>query len=208
MDKLDFKKDAPELYRPRPERFCVVDVPAMSFLMVDGSGDPNTSDDYARAVAALYSLSYTAKFAAKARLGRDHVVAPLEGLWWADDMATFHSRQKDRWSWTMMIRQPDWIDANVVEDARAARLDRTSDPKADAKALSTVRLETFAEGRCVQALHIGPYDDEGPLLEEMHDRFIPAQGLRMRGKHHEIYLSDPRRTDPSRLRTILRQPVE
>ena len=137
----------------------------------------------------------------KKELDRDYVVMPLEALWWSDDMASFTSdRDKSRWDWTAMILVPDWISEDHIRRALEAA--------ADAPAIDRLRLETLSEARCVQTLHLGPFDDEGPVLDRLHHEFIPAHGLRMTGKHHEIYLSDIRRTDPSKLRTILRQPVQ
>jgi hypothetical protein len=189
--KTDFKKEI-AAYSAKIGRFDVVDVPDLNYLMIDGHGDPNT-EAFTSAVEKLYPVAYRLKFAAK-KLGRDHVVMPLEGLWWSGDMAAFTAaRDKSRWDWTLMIMVPDWIDEEMVTDAGAG---------------SSVRLATLAEGRCVQTLHIGPYDDEAETLARMHDEFIPANGLRMTGRHHEIYLSDARRVPPGRLRTILRQPVE
>ncbi len=203
--KTDFKKTL-DCYRAERGRFRVIDVPPLRYLMVDGSGDPNTSDDFTRGVEALYPLAYRLKFASKRELGRDYVVMPLEGLWWADDMASFTTaRDKSRWSWTLMIMVPEW----TSDDAFASAVDAVASAGSEAPAaLSAVRLETLEEGRVVQTLHVGSYDDEAPLLERLHDEFIPQEGLRMRGRHHEIYLSDRRRTAPDRLKTILRQPVE
>lgn len=201
-EKVDFKKTL-DSYRARAGEFRVLDVPDLQYLMVDGHGDPNTTPAYARALATLYPVAYTLKFLSKDDLGRDYVVPPLEGLWWAQDMAAFTtSRDKSRWAWTMLLMVPDWIDASMVE---------TAVEKARAKAspadLEDVRLEELSEGRCVQTLHLGPFDDEGPVLDRMHHRFIPDHRFRLDGTHHEIYLSDPRRVAPARLRTILRQPV-
>ena len=196
MEKVDFRSDA--LYRPT-RTLALVDVPELPFLMVDGRGDPNTSPDYASAVEALYSLSYAVKFASKSA-GRDYVVAPLEGLWSADRMTSFVDRSKDEWSWTMMIRQPEWLSE---ADWDAARL-RVAPKKLPA--LADVRLETFAEGRAAQVMHVGPYDAEAPVIASMHE-WIDAQCLALAGRHHEIYLGDPRRAAPEKLRTILRQPV-
>ncbi|WP_069386139.1 GyrI-like domain-containing protein [Cellulosimicrobium cellulans] len=201
-DKVDLKKTL-DAYQARRGRFRVLDVPDQQYLMVDGHGDPNTEPGYAQALAALYPVAYALKFASKRELGRDHVVMPLEGLWWADDMATFTSaRDKSRWDWTMMIMVPDWLGPEMVEAAigRAGAKDRPA-------RLADVRFETLSEGRCVQTLHVGPFDDEAPVLARMHEEFIPGNGLRMVGKHHEIYLGDPRRSAPEKLRTILRQPV-
>lgn len=201
--KVDFKKSY-DSYRARSGEFRVIDVPAMQYLMVDGHGDPNTSKNYADALAALYPVAYKLKFASKRDLERDYVVPPLEALWWATDMAAFTSaRDKSQWYWTAMIMTPDWITAQLFADAVAAVAAKDRPP-----GLGKVRLDTLEEGRCVQTLHIGPYDDEADVLADMHERFIPEAGLRMTGKHHEIYLNDARRIEPAKLRTILRQPVE
>ncbi|QGQ19160.1 hypothetical protein GC089_07855 [Cellulomonas sp. JZ18] len=199
---LDLKREIPA-YRARRGTPELVTVPPLQYLMVDGHGDPNTAPEYQDALRTLYPVAYTLKFLSRRELGRDHVVMPLEALWWADDMAAFTTaRDKSRWSWTAMILVPDWITAEHVEDARA-----TVAAKGGAPALDALRLERLDEGLCVQTLHVGPYDAEGPVLAEIHDRFVPDHGLRMTGRHHEVYLSDARRTAPERLRTILRQPV-
>ncbi|MEJ8280414.1 GyrI-like domain-containing protein [Pseudonocardia spirodelae] len=199
--KVDLKRELP-CYSARRDTPELVDVPDLRYLMIDGHGDPNTAA-YADALAALYPVAYAAKFASSRELGRDHVVMPLEGLWWAEDMDAFtRDRDKSRWSWTLMIMVPDWVPGEML-DAAVARVRTTRAPAR----IGDVRHETLAEGRCVQALHVGPYDDEGPLLERIHTGFVPSHGLRMTGRHHEIYLSDPRRAAPEKLRTILRQPV-
>lgn len=201
-DKVNFTKSL-DSYLARAGEIRVVDVPAMRYLMIDGHGDPNTSSRYTEALSALYPVAYKLKFFSKRELGRDYVVPPLEGLWWADDMDAFTvARDKSQWDWTMMLMVPDWLDAEAFETAveqvratgRVALLDE-------------VRLEILAEGRCVQTLHIGSFDDEGPVLDRMHREFIPAHDLVMDGKHHEIYLSDFRKVSPDRLRSVLRQPV-
>ncbi|MEU0315802.1 GyrI-like domain-containing protein [Nocardioides sp. NPDC006273] len=199
--KVDLKKTL-DSYRARHGEFRVLEVPPLPYLMVDGHGDPNTAQEYADALAALYPVAYKLKFASKSE-GRDYVVPPLEALWWAEDMEAFAgARDKSQWDWTAMIMTPERATAQMFDEAvtRVGAKDRPA-------SLDKVRLETLAEGTCVQTLHIGPYDDEGPVLEEMHDRFIPEHGLRLTGKHHEIYLGDPRRVEPAKLRTILRQPV-
>jgi hypothetical protein len=199
--KVDLKKEL-DCYRARAGELRVVDVPPVQYLMVDGHGDPNTSQEYADALAALYPVAYALKFASKRELDRDYTVMPLEGLWWADDMDTFTTaRDKSQWHWTAMILTPDWItDPHVTAAVSAVRA------KSDPAALDRVRLATLEEGRCVQTLHLGPYDAEGPVLERLH-AFIADSGMQRSGKHHEIYLSDPRRVAPDKLRTILRQPV-
>jgi hypothetical protein len=170
--------------------------------MVDGHGDPNTSPGYREAVEALYTASYSVRASAKSRLGRVHTVGPLEGLWSAEDMEVFRTREKSAWCWTLMIVQPDWITQELVVESMAAAA-----RKKPSAALDRVRFETYAEGRSVQTLHVGPYDDEGPTLELLHGEFLPANGLVPAGRHHEIYLSDARKVEPARLKTILRQPV-
>jgi hypothetical protein len=199
--KIDFKQEL-SCYIAKRDSPEVTEVPDLQYLMIDGHGDPNTPV-YEAAISMLYPLAYKLKFASKQQLGRDYVVMPLEALWWADDMNTFTSaRDKSRWDWTLMIMTPDWITTGMFGGAvEQLRL------KAPPGRLDDVRLETLSEGRCVQALHVGAYDDEAELLREMHEGYIPDHGLTMVGKHHEIYLSDPRRVEPSKLRTILRQPV-
>ncbi|HEX6231509.1 MAG TPA: GyrI-like domain-containing protein [Jiangellaceae bacterium] len=201
-DKVDFKKQL-DAYHATLRTFRLVDVPELQYLMINGHGDPNTSTSFTHAVEALYPVAYKLKFASKQELGRDYVVMPLEGLWWADDMEAFTAaRDKSLWDWTLMIMVPDWIDQDLFTTAvqRAGTKNRPH-------RLDEVRLETLAEGRCVQTLHIGSFDDEAELLERMHNEFIPEHGLTMVGKHHEIYLSDMRKVAPDQLRTILRQPV-
>jgi hypothetical protein len=200
-DKTDFKKTL-DAYRAKRGEFRIVQVPDLRYLMIDGQGDPNTPA-FAAAVEALYPVAYKMKFASKRDLGRDYVVMPLEGLWWAEDMDAFTSaRDKSRWDWTLMIMVPNWTDEAVF----AAAVDRVGAGKAPAR-LGDVRLDTLSEGRCAQTLHVGPFDEEADVLARMHHEFIPAQGLGLAGRHHEIYLSDLRRTAPEKLRTILRQPV-
>ena len=201
-DKVDFKKTL-DGYRAPRGRFEIVDIPDLQYLMVDGHGDPNTAPAYADALAALYPVAYKLKFASKRELGRDYVVPPLEGLWWAEDMDSFtSSRDKSHWDWTMMIMVPDWIDHSLFE----AAVGQASAKNAPTR-LDDVRLQSLAEGRCVQTLHVGSFDDEAPVLERMHHEFIPENSLRLSGIHHEIYFSDIRKVPAERWRTILRQPV-
>lgn len=200
--KSDFKKQI-ATYSATRGTFEVVTVPKMQFLMIDGHGDPNTSTSYREALQTLYPVAYALKFFSRNELGRDHVVMPLEALWWAPDMESFTAaRDKSRWSWTTMIMIPGWI----TGEHWAAGM-QTVERKGGAPALEAIRLELLDEGTVVQTLHVGPYDDEGPVLQRMHHEFVPANGFALTGKHHEIYLSDARRTAPDRLRTILRQPV-
>ena len=191
----DVKKELKQLYAPKNRDWELVDVPPQRFLAVDGQGNPNTAESYARAVEALYSVAYMLRQSG----GEKFVVGPLEGLWWADDPAVFTARAKDSWHWTMLIPLPPWIDGHAVDEARESVRRK--------KNLDGVRIEELAEGRCAQALHIGSYDDEGPLLARLHHEYLAAQGLRPRGHHHEVYLGDPRRVEPAKLKTVLRQPV-
>jgi hypothetical protein len=202
LQTYDIKKERKDLYAPMPVDFAIIDVPEMGFLMIDGHGDPNTSVAYREAVEALYAASYAVRAAGKTTLGRVHTVAPLEGLWSAEDLEVFRTRDKSAWEWTMMIAQPDWAPREMVDDALAAAREKKQLP-----ALGLVRFERYTEGRSAQILHIGSYDDEGPALARLHAEFLPANGLAPVGRHHEIYLSDARKTEPAKRRTILRQPV-
>ena len=203
MSKIDFKKELKQLYRPSARQCEVVEVPEMQFLMVDGHGNPNTVPAYREAVETLYAVAYKIKFSSKKLLNRDYVVPPLEGLWWAEDMDTFLTRDKDAWDWTMMIMQPDWISTEMFAEGCAAAEKANQPP-----ALSRLRLASYREGLSVQIMHIGSYDDEGPVLAKLHNEFLPGNGYVETGKHHEIYLGDPRKTKPENLKTILRQPVK
>jgi len=198
--KVDFKKTLPA-YKAKHNTFQVLEIPIMQYLMVSGHGSPD-SKEYEDALQTLYPVAYGLKFASKIDLDKDYVVPPLEGLWWADDMASFtEDGRKDEWDWTMMLMTPSWIDSEMFEAAKE---------KVKAKNLASldkIYLEKYNEGKCVQLLHVGSYSDEGPILKKLHTEFIPDNDLTMTGKHHEIYLSDPRKVAPEKLKTILRQPV-
>lgn len=188
-------------YAARRGRIDLVTVAPARYLAVDGAGDPNTSPAFADALASLYPLAYTLKFASRAA-GRDYRIMPLEGLWWAGDMAAFGAvPDKGQWLWTLLIAVPDWTTPDDLAAARASVAGRGGAP-----ALDAVRLETLDEGLVVQTLHVGPFDAEGPTIEALHEQ-AASEGLELAGRHHEIYLSDFRRTAPDRLRTIVRQPV-
>jgi hypothetical protein len=202
MEKLDLKKKWKQLYGAKADAITAVDVPPLTYLMVDGEGDPNTSQTFQEAVEALYSLSYTLKFTLKkSPRAIDYGVMPLEGLWWADDPRAFYEADKSTWKWTVMILQPDVI-RQVEVDAAFDQVRKKKNPAA----LDRVRFEKLEEGPSAQVLYLGPFSAEGPVIQRMHD-FIHAAGKQLRGKHHEIYLSDPRRTAPEKLKTILRQPM-
>lgn len=200
--KLDLKSTLKQLYNPPSKQFTIVDVPSLNFLMIDGQGDPNTAQEYKDALETLYSVAYSAKFAIKKARGIDFTVMPLEGLWYSTNPDAFVLNRPEEWAWTMMIMQPDVVTAaDIAEAIEAAR------KKKNLAALGKLRFATFHEGLSVQIVHIGPYKDEAPTLAKLHHEFIPAQGFEMAGKHHEIYLSDPSRTAPEKLKTVLRQPV-
>ena len=202
MEKLDLKKQWKHLYQPKADVIGLVDVPPLRYLMVDGQGDPNTSPAFQQAVEALYSLSYTLKFSLKKSPNPiDYGVMPLEGLWWADDPGVFHEADKSAWKWTAMILQPEFL-----TDAQVAAAFNEVRRKKNPVALDRVRFETLEEGPSAQTLYLGPFSEEGPTIQRLHD-FIHAAGKTLQGKHHEIYLNDPRRTAPGKLKTILRQPM-
>jgi hypothetical protein len=203
MSKIDHKKEFKSLYSASAKQPALVDVPRLSYLSIDGSGDPNTASAYQEAVQALFSLAYTIKFAIKkSSAATDYAVMPLEGLWWVDDMRQFSVARKHEWQWTLMIMQPSIVTQPIVE---ACRSDLAK--KKDLASLSKVKFAGFTEGRAAQILHIGPFAEEGPTIEKLHD-FIAASGSKLAGKHHEIYLSDIRRAAPDKWKTIIRQPVE
>ena len=202
MQKIDLKKGLQHLYQPSAKEVVQVDLPNLNFLMVDGQGNPNTSQEYARAVEALFTVSYAIKFMVKkGPLAIDYGVMPLEGLWWAEDMRVFSSGDKSNWLWTMMILQPEFVTSEMIERAMA-----DVRKKKNPAAISKLRLETFSEGPCAQILHIGPFSEEGPTIEKVHQFIGSRSGLT--GKHHEIYLSDIRKANPAKWKTIIRQPMQ
>ncbi|MDR3629798.1 MAG: GyrI-like domain-containing protein [Desulfocapsaceae bacterium] len=202
MGKIDYKKQFKHLYAPSARTVEAVMVPPMTFLMIDGEGDPNTSQSFGNAVEALFALSYALKFTVKnGGMGIDYGVLPLEALWWADDMSAFNGANKEAWKWTLMIMQPECITPLMVNDAKQ-EVGRQKNPAS----LPLVRFETFSEGKAAQIMHIGPFSDEGPTIEKVH-AFIEKQGKCRTGKHHEIYLNDMRRTAPQNWKTIVRQPM-
>lgn len=200
MESVDYKKTLKHLYQPTTKEVVEVVVPSINFLMLDGAGDPNTSLEYQQAVEALYSVAYAIKFMVKkGPIALDFGVMPLEGLWWSDDMSTFSVDAKSDWKWTMMIMQPSVVTADMVAKA----IDSAT--KKGVSAVDRLRFEAFEEGRCAQIMHIGPFSAEGPTVERIHT-YIDSRGGR-RGKHHEIYLSDIRKADPAKWKTVIRQPM-
>jgi hypothetical protein len=201
MGKIDFRKEAPTLFAPRADAFQLVKVPKLKFVKIDGMGDPNTAAAYKTALGWLYGVSFAMKFASKQE-GRDYVVPPLQGLWWGDSSEAFTSDQKDKWRWTMMIMAPDFVTRTQFDAAVAKTGKKLGEPP------ESLRLEDYDEGLAVQIMHIGSYDDEAPTIKRLHEAFLPENGLVETGPHHEIYLSDPRKTEAAKLKTILRQPVK
>lgn len=201
MPKRDFKKIQSDLYQAAAEP-VMVEVPPMNFIMVDGSGDPNAEPWYEQTIEALYAIAYSIKFIVKERSADlDFVVPPLEGLWWAEDADAFVKAERDEWQWTMMIMMPEPVDRELYLQGHKKACEKKCLVAAD-----VMRFEEYDEGLSAQIMHIGPYDEERPTVERLH-AFIAEQGHAPRGKHHEIYLSDPRRTKPEKLKTVLRQPV-
>lgn len=206
MAKKDLTKELQELYFPSAKEPVMIDVPRMSFIMVDGQGDPNTSKDYQNAIGALYSVAYTAKFTLKkSTKAKDFIVMPLESLWWADDPNDFLNGKKEKWHWTAMIMVPKHITKQVVDDT-ITQLKKKGKDK-ELPAIAKLRLEEFEEGLSAQMMHIGPYSEERPNIEKLH-KLIRESGHRIVGKHHEIYLGDPRRSKPEKLKTVIRQPMK
>lgn len=203
MKKIDYKKELKQFYGASAKKVEVVEVPQMTFLMIDGEGDPNTSKSFQEAVEALFSISYPLKFMIKkGKEAIDYGVMPLEGLWWADDMSQFKTQiKKDNWKWTLMIMQPKYVTANLVNEA----IEQVK--KKDLTALPKIRFEAFSEGKAAQTMHIGPFSEEGPTIQKVHD-YIGEVKFKLSGKHHEIYLSDIRKAAPEKWKTIIRQPMK
>ena len=199
MEKIDFKKTFKNLYKAKPNAE-IIEVPELRFLIIEGKGNPNTSQDYKNAVEVLFGLSYIIKFMIKKSLQIDYAVMPLEGLWWINDMENFSIDKKDEWKWNAMIMQPEFITIELVEKGISE-----FKKKKNTGAVDKIRFEKFTEGKAVQVLHIGPFFEEGPVISKLH-KFIEEKGFKLSGKHHEIYLSDIRKADPKNWKTIIRQP--
>jgi hypothetical protein len=201
MEKLDLKKQYKSLYNPSAKENSIIEIPPLTYIMVDGHGDPNTVPVYVEAIQTLYSLAYTLKFHCKKTLEKDFTVMGLEGLWWVPDIGSFSTAKKSDWDWTMMILQPDFITPALFEDAKSKAVAKGKAPLSD-----IARLETYHEGTCVQIMYFGSYADEGPTIAKMHT-FAIEQGYLLDGKHHEIYMSDARKVAPEKNKTIIRQPI-
>ena len=202
MEKLDLRKELKHLYNPSAKAFQLIDVPSLQFVMIDGEGDPNTAESFRLAMEALYTVAYTLKFDLKKNHGVDYPVMPLEGLWWAEDMELFSQEKKGEWKWTLMIMHPDVVTKKLFKSAVEQVAAKKGLP-----ALGGLRLERLREGTSAQILYLGPYAGEGPTIARMH-AFIRESGYLPEGKHHEIYLGDPRRSAPEKLKTVIRQPAK
>jgi len=202
VSKIDLKKEFKHLYTAPADKPVLVRAPAMYYLMVDGEGDPNTSPQFSEAVEALYAVSYQLRAIIKEKLGNEYVVMPLEGLWWSGDKDAFNMGNRSEWRWSLMIVQPDVVTPVMLNDA-IERVRR----KKNLPALYKLKFDSISDGLCAQVMHVGPYTDEGPTVEKLH-KFIFDSGYVLRGKHREIYLNDPRKTEPEKLKTIIRQPVQ
>ncbi|MFC1662569.1 GyrI-like domain-containing protein [Patescibacteria group bacterium] len=210
MKKIDYKKDFKQFYLPSAKEPVIIKVPKMNFLMVNGKGgNPSKNKDFSNAIEAIYSVAYTIKFTLKfAKVGPEYTVPPLEALWWTSDGSLINVKKPDKWRWSVIMTQPAHVTQKHVRDAiklimeRAAKKKKTTSP-----VLKVIKLGPFTEGECVQIMHIGPYSAEDANIKKMHD-FAFNQGYKLTGKHHEIYISDPRRVAPSKIKTVLRQPVK
>jgi hypothetical protein len=202
MKKIDFKKEYNDLYKPKPKEVSFVDVPKLKFLAIDGKGDPNTSQEYKDSIEALMSVSFTTKFIMKKEHGEDYVVMPLEGMWWADDMNNFSVDDKSDWKWKSLVMQPEFVKEEHLKQA-----EEKVAKKKDLPSLDKIEFIELDEGLSAQILHIGPFSEEGPTVEKLHEA-IEENSYDFNGHHHEIYLSDIRRAKPEKLRTIIRQPIK
>jgi len=200
MEKIDLKKKYKSAFTGKKQA-QIIEIPPMKYVTFSGKGNPNTSLEFENAMGVLYGMAYTLKFAWKAK-DRDFVVAPLEGQWWADDMQDFVEGNKDNWMWKVMIALPEYVGEEDFQAAKEA-LEKKKNPAM----LERAGLETIEDGLAVQVLYVGPYSEEAATISAMH-HFAEEQGYRLRGKHREIYLSNPQRTDPDKLKTIIRHPLE
>lgn len=208
MANLDMKKTLKHLYAPSSKEVSVVDIPPLPYLMIDGEGNPNTAEQYQESVQTLYPLAYGIRAICK-DAGKKFTVMPLEGLWvikgqdHVPENFEITDAEKDQFVWTLMILQPDFVTADIVEQARETVLKK----KPTLPRLADIRFGTYHEGNAAQLMHIGSYADEGPTVAKIHQH-IADNGWTLSKKHHEIYLSDPRKVAPEKLKTVIRQPFE
>jgi hypothetical protein len=207
VEKLDFKNTMKEFYKPSANKVSLVNVPELQFIMIDGKGSPGDSRDYIDAINSLYPIAFNLKFISKKELGKDYTVPPLEGLWWAENMDDFYESNRENWMWTMMIMTPEWLTNKLFQEAM--NNSREKKPELD-QSIKNVRLEKYCEGVSAQIMHIGPYANEHPTILKLHN-FIKASNGKFDGhtqKHHEIYISDPRKAKPETMKTVIRQPFK
>jgi hypothetical protein len=203
VEKSDYRKELKHLYNPSQKEIGIVDVPVMDFLMIDGQGDPSTSREYQAAVEGLFTVSYALKFMVKRGEQQvDYSVFPLEGLWWADDLSAFALNNRNQWKWTAMIAQPRWVNRDLFGEAV-----KDVERRKHLTLPTSMRFKTFHEGRAAQVMYIGPFAEEGRTITKIHG-FIGDMACELSGKHHEIYMSDFRKTPPEKLKTIIRQPFK
>ncbi len=201
--KIDHKKELKNLYNASVKAIQTVEVPKMNYIMIDGEGNPNDSESFGAAVTALFSAAYTIKFMIKkGETAIDYSVMPLEGLWWMEDMTEFTVENKNRWKWTLMIMQPEFVTKEIFEAAI-----ETATKKKKLPMLSDLRFEAYEEGLSAQLMHIGPYTEEEENIQSLH-KYIDNNNCEKSHKHHEIYLNDMNKTAPEKLKTILRQPMK
>ena len=198
-EKLDLRKKLTRLYHPPVGDVEVLRIPRMKYIMVDGRGSPE-SDDFHQAIGTMYNVAYTMKFRSKKLLKKDYNVMALEGLWWMEG-GGFDPVRRESWQWTLMIVQPDFVTPKLFADSV-----KKAKAKKNPPGLELARLAPFAEGLCAQTVHVGPYSTESQTIALL-DAFVKDHGYKMVGKHHEIYMGDPRRAAPSKLRTIIRHPI-
>jgi hypothetical protein len=202
VGKIDFKKELKHLYNPSSKEVQIISVPKLNYLLIDGLGNPNTSQEYKDSIEALFSVSYAIKFMIKkGPNGLDYGIMPFEGLWWTDNIEEFSIDNKDIWNWTSMIMQPEFIERDLVDKALAEVKKKKKLPS-----ILKIGFEVIDEGLVAQIMHIGPYSEEKSTIERLHN-YIKENNYCKVGKHHEIYLSDPRKASPDKLKTIIRQPI-
>lgn len=202
---LDFKKEYKSLFSPSAKEPEMVNVPAFKYIMVDGEGYPGTQESFGEKIAVLYGLAYTIRFALKKAVDDPLIfkVPPFSGLYCADDPEAFlDENRKHEWKWTLAMMLPDRVTDEVLEEARAELIKKKNPPYAN-----DVYFKIYEEGLCAQIMHIGPYSEEEPTIKKLHDFFM-EKGYTFNGRHNEIYIGDPRKSKPEKLKTIIRQPVK
>ena len=204
--KVDFKKELKQLYsaKNKPE---IVKVPELKYLMIDGMGSPGEAKEYLDSISVLYPVAFITKFMSKLELKKDYTVPPLEGLWWADNMNDFTEGRRDKWKWTLMIMQPSWITKEMIKKSINKAKEKNSKIS---NLIDKLRLENYEEGKTAQIMHSGLYKEEAKTIQILHDFIKESKGEfdGHKEKHHEIYLTDPRKCKPEKMKTILRQPFK